>query len=1028
MNQENNESLQLIILGAGKPFFGQQHSSLRFSHGNLRVLDWLIRSMPSTASSPYFVSGYQAEKIRKYYPEFTFFHNDEWQSTNSAWSLLLALPDSNAEFVASYADILFRQSAAHQLLKVKGDVIIAVDSYWQKRYIGRPEADLERCEKVCLLDNLVTRLGANIPIELASAEFVGLTRFSVRALESLRVIAKTRSDKANFLRKANLSDLIELLRTQGLQVVSLDVQGDWAELNEAADLARFILGTKAQTLRHLNGMIMLARIEEQVSFTVDAWQANATSWIKAIQQLNCSKVIVRSSAFSEDGFHNSNAGAYSSILNVDAKQTDALRDAVEVVIASYLDANSENEVLVQPMLDNVVASGVVFTRSLTNGAPYYVINYDDKSGSTESITNGSSKEHKTLLIRRDSASSCTTILPPLSGLLPALIEIESLLGYDSLDVEFAVTNQGLVHILQVRPIALQLSSRGVEDSHVYDLLAQAEARFEALQQPSPFVQGERTIFGVMPDWNPAEIIGTKPCQLAISLYRNLIMDSVWAAQRAERGYRDVRPQPLLQLFAGHPYVDVRASLNSFIPAELPDQLAKRIVEFCLNWLQANPHLHDKLEFEVIPTCFGLDFDRWQQRFVSDAGLSVAEVMQWRNALLKVSSNALELNAVDMKSIQRLEQRYEMLMNSDLPPLSKALALLEDVRLYGTPAFANLARSAFIAVTLLRSAVTKGVLSQLEVNDFLSTISSVSHAYIHDANSCAHGEITWTAFVERYSHLRPGTFDITSSSYGQDPERYLRPTIRRALLAPEQQGVQSTTGKLWGAARERFVQALNEAGIVENIEKVECFLRQAIEGREYSKFAFTRNLSSALDAIRDWGAENGVYAEVLQHIGIDDLCALNTGQVTTTNTTSLLKQLASNAAKQRSVIEAVELPPLLCNITDFKVFQYPATQANYIGSTIIRAKCLDIVNADPKAELSGFIVMIPQADPGYDWLFGRGILGLVTLYGGANSHMAIRAAEFGLTAVIGLGEVKYRALIAAHEIEIDPIKRIIRALN
>ena len=150
--------------------------------------------------------------------------------------------------------------------------------------------------------------------------------------------------------------------------------------------------------------------------------------------------------------------------------------------------------------------------------------------------------------------------------------------------------------------------------------------------------------------------------------------------------------------------------------------------------------------------------------------------------------------------------------------------------------------------------------------------------------------------------------------------------------------------------------------------------------------------------------------------------------TTTNTTSLLKQLASNAAKQRSVIEAVELPPLLCNIIDFKVFQYPATQPNYIGSTIIRAKCLDIVNADPKAELSGFIVMIPQADPGYDWLFGRGIVGLVTLYGGANSHMAIRAAEFGLSAVIGLGEVKYRALIAAHEIEIDPINRMIRALN
>ena len=38
------------------------------------------------------------------------------------------------------------------------------------------------------------------------------------------------------------------------------------------------------------------------------------------------------------------------------------------------------------------------------------------------------------------------------------------------------------------------------------------------------------------------------------------MDETWAIQRSEYGYRDVRPAPLLVEFAGHPYVDVRASL------------------------------------------------------------------------------------------------------------------------------------------------------------------------------------------------------------------------------------------------------------------------------------------------------------------------------------------------------------------------------------------------------------------------------------------------------------------------------------
>ena len=57
-------------------------------------------------------------------------------------------------------------------------------------------------------------------------------------------------------------------------------------------------------------------------------------------------------------------------------------------------------------------------------------------------------------------------------------------------------------------------------------------------------------------------------------------------------------------------------------------------------------------------------------------------------------------------------------------------------------------------------------------------------------------------------------------------------------------------------------------------------------------------------------------------------------------------------------------------------------------------------------IDGRIVLIPNADPGYDWLLARPIAGLVTMYGGANSHMAVRAAELSLPAAIGVGELLY----------------------
>ena len=58
-----------------------------------------------------------------------------------------------------------------------------------------------------------------------------------------------------------------------------------------------------------------------------------------------------------------------------------------------------------------------------------------------------------------------------------------------------------------------------------------------------------------------------------------------------------------------------------------------------------------------------------------------------------------------------------------------------------------------------------------------------------------------------------------------------------------------------------------------------------------------------------------------------------------------------------------------------------------------------------------IVCIKNADPGYDWLFSQNIRGLVTAYGGSNSHMAIRCAELSIPAAIGCGERFFKQIIS-----------------
>ena len=222
--------------------------------------------------------------------------------------------------------------------------------------------------------------------------------------------------------------------------------------------------------------------------------------------------------------------------------------------------------------------------------------------------------------------------------------------------------------------------------------------------------------------------------------------------------------------------------------------------------------------------------------------------------------------------------------------------------------------------------------------------------------------------------------------------------------------------------------LNAGGISCTEDSIEAFLRQSIEGREYAKFVFTRNLSTALDAICEWGSDFGVDANIFSDVSIDQLSAIHSGQVTTRDIRTWLHQHARRAREQRTLVEAIELPPLLCSQEDFVVFQYPVTQANFIGDAAILSECINLSTANQNADMSGKIVLIPQADPGYDWLFGLQIGGLITMYGGANSHMAIRAAEFGIPAAIGVGEVRYSSLATAKKVELNPINRLIRVLH
>ena len=113
----------------------------------------------------------------------------------------------------------------------------------------------------------------------------------------------------------------------------------------------------------------------------------------------------------------------------------------------------------------------------------------------------------------------------------------------------------------------------------------------------------------MPDWNPAELIGPVPSPLAVSLFRKLITSSAWSVAREQMGYRSLPRTDLMVMVGGRPYIDVRASFNSFIADGVPKAAGEKLINAWLERLVSNPSLHNKVEFEVAQTIMDFDFGK-----------------------------------------------------------------------------------------------------------------------------------------------------------------------------------------------------------------------------------------------------------------------------------------------------------------------------------------------------------------------------------------------------------------------------------
>ena len=774
-----------------------------------------------------------------------------------------------------------------------------------------------------------------------------------------------------------------------------------------------IVSTKANTLLALKSILKKSVIEDIFVVNIKDFKTSEDVLINKIQHFfNGDSIVVRSSSKREDAFDSSNAGHFTSVIGVDSNNHIEVKKAIEEVMVSYGDYYLDDEqILVQRQTKNVLMSGVVFTRDIQHNRPYYVINYD-VSGSTDSVTSGICG--KAVWISNDIERS--NVSRKWKKLMDSVWELQDALPGILLDIEFAITNDSIV-IFQVRPLAAAYKfGRNNNDSAIKN------AKNYSFQKYLKYSSEGLNVFSDMSFWNPAEIIGDNPKNLDYSLYRTIITRTAWNDGLVPMGYRKVTPE-LMYRFGNKPFISLEKSFEALMPASISNELAAKLKVYYLEELKKNPSAHDKIEFEISHNCF--DFvlrDRLNKLF--ENGFSKDEVSQLETGLIDITKkcissykSVLEQDLADLNELEKVRVDIEKNVNTnnDYRSLAVSIRLLIDaIERLGTPQFSRHARCAFISKSLCKSLVEKGYISSEIYNTFLSTVKTIAVEYDCDYHNVISGSMSQSSFLNKYGHLRSGTYNINSPRYDQTKDLF---SVNESE-SKHNNRIGDDSSMIDATIKNALKDALVDYNLKDlSADDVIFFIKESTKQREFFKFIFTKSLSYAIELIKKMGDYASIETKKLAYLELPEIYSAEHY-----SSVNRLKEFWELVINRRQEIYHTNsnliLPSFIKDKMDFDVIEVMDSRANFITDKIATGEVCFLGEETKDVNIFNKIIVIEKADPGFDWIFSKGITGLITKYGGAASHMAIRCAEFKVAAAIGCGSTLFEYACNSHTLTID----------
>ena len=175
-----------------------------------------------------------------------YIHDNEFQNHDVLGSLMASKSIMNDDVLISYSDIVFDENILQSMLDYKGDIGIAVDLNWEKKYATRTQHPKSEADNVLMENNKILKIKKNITEynpKQNLGEFIGLMKLSKSGakifIEKFNYLIKSHEGKfhdAPSMKKAYLTDMLQELIDSGIVVEPIIINGKWCEIDTLQDL------------------------------------------------------------------------------------------------------------------------------------------------------------------------------------------------------------------------------------------------------------------------------------------------------------------------------------------------------------------------------------------------------------------------------------------------------------------------------------------------------------------------------------------------------------------------------------------------------------------------------------------------------------------------------------------------------------------------------------------------------------------------------------------------------------------------